>query len=204
MADKRHLQHVRSKVVESNGQPKLPSAGGISYGELAINYHKGTETISLKNDENEIVLFHDEVEIGSGEPKVNTEIWIDLSDSGTTEIYTKQQIDSQMSGITNDITSIKAKDVEQDARLTALENVSGITTAKVETLSGAVDSLSESFNELSGFVINNIVIGTVTPGSDTELFVDTGESAEYEVYTKAQVNAIVAYLQAQIDELKNN
>lgn len=190
MAEKRHIQHLRSSVVEQNGQPKLPLASNLQYGELAINYHKGTETVSFKNDEDEIVLFHDEVEISSGQPKVNTEIWIDTSDKSVTEVYTKEQIDSQVSGINNDIASVKSKDTEQDSRIQALEG----KDVAYETRLDAVESLAS----------NNIIISDTTPSSNnTELFVDTSnDGGLYEVYTKVQVDGFIAELQRQIDELK--
>ena len=206
MAEKRHVQHLRSKVVEQNGQPKLPSVDSLLYGELAINYHKGTETVSLKNDNDELVLFHDEVEISSGTPKINTEIWIDLGDSAVTEVYTKEQIDSQMSGVTNDITSIKTTNQTQDSRLQALE---GKDAAHDTRLSG-IDALDTQQNgrldALETAVSDNIIISDTTPtSSGTELFVDTSnDGGDFEVYTKAQVDAMVADLQRQIDELKNN
>ena len=52
----RHLQHVRSNVV-INDQPKLPTSEQIEYGEIAINYAKDHETMSIKNGNNEIVTF---------------------------------------------------------------------------------------------------------------------------------------------------
>lgn len=48
--------HKKSKVVD-NGMAKLPSAEQLVHGELAINYATGVETLSLKNDGNEIVTF---------------------------------------------------------------------------------------------------------------------------------------------------
>ena len=53
----RHLLHVRSNQV-TNNEPKLPQSSDIRYGELAINYAKGNETISLKNSNDEIVSFN--------------------------------------------------------------------------------------------------------------------------------------------------
>jgi hypothetical protein len=221
MAEKRHLQHVRSKVVEQNGQPKLPIASDLVYGELAINYHKGTETVSLKNDNDELVLFHDEVEISSGTPKVNTEIWIDTGDKTVTEVYTKEQIDSQMSGVTTDITSIKSTNQTQDSRLSALEGKDAAHDTRLNEIDAldeqqngrlsALEDKSSEIDEISGkvdtideLVKNNIVISSTTPSSDdTELFVDTSnDGPQYEVYTKTQVDAMIAYLQRQIDELK--
>ena len=51
-----HLQHIRNHTIENN-QPKLPSTSALADGELAVNYADGVETISLKNDNNEIVRF---------------------------------------------------------------------------------------------------------------------------------------------------
>lgn len=47
----------RSNVVDSSGNPKLPDASSMDYGELAINYAAGCETLSIKNSNNEIVKF---------------------------------------------------------------------------------------------------------------------------------------------------
>lgn len=53
----RHLYHVRSNVATAQGLAKLPDVQDIGYGEIAINYAQGLETISLKNSSNEIVPF---------------------------------------------------------------------------------------------------------------------------------------------------
>ena len=51
-----HLIHKRSSQVVDN-QPKLPTSGQIEYGEIAVNYSKGYETLSIKNSDNEIKTF---------------------------------------------------------------------------------------------------------------------------------------------------
>jgi len=53
----RHLYHVRSNVATAQGLAKLPDVQDIGYGEIAINYAQGLETISLKNSNNAIVPF---------------------------------------------------------------------------------------------------------------------------------------------------
>lgn len=53
---RKHLLHVKSSSV-TNGNPKLPLPSDIEYGEIAINYADGYETISIKNSNNEIVTF---------------------------------------------------------------------------------------------------------------------------------------------------
>lgn len=52
----KHLVHANSNTI-INYAPKLPSINRIEFGELAVNFADGYETISLKNDENEIVTF---------------------------------------------------------------------------------------------------------------------------------------------------
>lgn len=46
--------HKKSSVV-TDGEPKLPTSGDLDYGEIAINFGAGAETISLKNSDDEIV-----------------------------------------------------------------------------------------------------------------------------------------------------
>ena len=52
MANK--IIHKHSSVI-TDGKAKLPVASQLEYGELAINYAEGVETISMKNSANEIV-----------------------------------------------------------------------------------------------------------------------------------------------------
>lgn len=59
-----HLIHKNSNVVV-DGAPKLPTSSQIEYGELAVNYAKDKETISLKNSDNEIVTFSSDAQIQS-------------------------------------------------------------------------------------------------------------------------------------------
>ena len=62
MANK--IIHKHSNVVNTTtvdnievNSPKLPEASGLTFGEIAINYAKGYETISIKNVDNEIIEF---------------------------------------------------------------------------------------------------------------------------------------------------
>lgn len=52
MANK--IIHKHSSVI-TDGKAKLPTASQLEYGELAINYAEGVETISMKNSANQIV-----------------------------------------------------------------------------------------------------------------------------------------------------
>ena len=54
MANK--IIHKHSSVITDN-KAKLPTSEQLDYGELAVNFAAGVETISLKNNEDEIVEF---------------------------------------------------------------------------------------------------------------------------------------------------
>ena len=57
---RKKLLHLRSSVVEGQGvnsAPKLPTPEQIEIGEIAINFAKGYETLSIKNASGEVVTF---------------------------------------------------------------------------------------------------------------------------------------------------
>ena len=49
--------HKHSSVITENGKAKLPTADQLDFGELAVNFAAGVETISLENKEHKIVEF---------------------------------------------------------------------------------------------------------------------------------------------------
>lgn len=58
MAKNWKLIHIKSKQRGEDGiSPKLPTSGQLEYGEIAINYGDGIETIAIRNDNDEIVTF---------------------------------------------------------------------------------------------------------------------------------------------------
>ena len=64
MAKKYTVLHKKSNVLV-NGEPKLPSASTLQYGEIAINYGVGGETLSIKNSADEVVEFISKNKIGN-------------------------------------------------------------------------------------------------------------------------------------------
>jgi ERCC4-related helicase len=58
MAQKWKLIHIKSKQRgEDNQSPKLPTSEQLAFGEIAINYGDGIETIAIRNENDEIVKF---------------------------------------------------------------------------------------------------------------------------------------------------
>ena len=52
------LIHIKSKQHGDDGvSPKLPTCEQLEYGEIAINYGDGIETIAIKNEKDEIIKF---------------------------------------------------------------------------------------------------------------------------------------------------
>ena len=55
---KAKLIHIKSKQHgEDENSPKLPTSDQLQYGEIAINYGNGIETIAIRNENDEIVKF---------------------------------------------------------------------------------------------------------------------------------------------------
>ena len=99
---RKHLVHVKSNQTVTDQETsvvsaKLPTIAGtaddIVYGELAVNYKKGYETISTRNDNDEIVEFASkdyvddktantkEVEIQTSEPSdTGITLWVDTDE----------------------------------------------------------------------------------------------------------------------------
>lgn len=68
---KKVLNKRSNQVV--NGKAKLPIASELDYGEIAINYHDGVESISIKNDSGEVVTFATEENLNKTELKSDQE-----------------------------------------------------------------------------------------------------------------------------------
>ncbi len=64
------ISHKKS-TAKVDGKPKLPSGSALEDGEIAINYAKDVETISIKNESGDVVSFssdnyYTELKLGSG------------------------------------------------------------------------------------------------------------------------------------------
>ena len=93
----KHLSHLKSKVVETttvNGvsvsTPKLPTPAQLWEGEIAVNFAKGYERLSIKNDQNEIVSFLNENDLYEVE-RVTAASLNDLNNR-LNDTYTKDEV----------------------------------------------------------------------------------------------------------------
>lgn len=140
--DKRHvIRNIRSNQVV-DGSPKLPTAEQILHGEIAINFAKEHETLSLKNDNDEIVAFELR-SVSNLDEKLNEEI---------ERAKTAEQANTQ--GLTNEIT--RATNSEKEIKKTYLKNinVNGIDGAFEEnvaniTVKGKDIVLTDNYNVIA-------------------------------------------------------
>lgn len=97
----RHVKHLKSNVLQS-GRPKLPTPDKLEYGEIAINYADGFETISVKNSDNKIKTFtpNTNVFIKSFPTAISTQSVSGVLTVGTT--YNYQNFDITFLGACNE------------------------------------------------------------------------------------------------------
>ena len=161
-----HL-HKKSNVVTSN-KPKLPTADQIEYGEIAVNYAKGYETITIKNANNEIVEFNSTKAI---ESKIETAKTEAISSSNTAvanatntlnnTITTKTDEVKKIIGGTYNETNTVAKDINQINQELATTN-DNLTTLDTKIGDGFTNkSLTKAISDIHD------QIDTLTSGGTT-------------------------------------
>ena len=130
-----HLQHVKSSVVES-GKPKLPTAGILAEGEIAVNYADGYETLSIKSSSGNIKTFSSD------------------------EYYTEQKLGSRFTGENSarTVTDVIEAIHENDATVQDVNNLpippSGDCTTLEEYIDEALEGARLVNAELSGSVVS--------------------------------------------------
>ena len=97
-----HVSHIKSKQ-KVNGKPQLPSPSLLIEGEIAVNYAKDVETLSLKNESGTVVTFssdnyYTEQKLGSGFTGAN---------SGNTVTQVIKDNEEVVSSALNDLNSRK-------------------------------------------------------------------------------------------------
>ena len=159
MSTRNIVKNIRSNSVGTNGKPKLPSPNQLDYGEIAVNYKEGYETLSLKNDGNKIVS----LSVNSVEDvKVNGSTVVSKSNK-TAEITMKGDTIPVSGGHYSPMTypkpfDGKAQQILADKKLSeALKiletNISSLVTEVLdneETSAAAIRKLAESAGTVDG------------------------------------------------------
>lgn len=170
----KHLLHVRSNSV-INGEPKLPTSDVIEYGELAVNYAKDNETLSLKNSNNDIVALNIhkvnkfmEEGGGGGKTYTNGDDYIDVNNTNDTISFNATKLDDYVTGIT--IQSGTTNDVTKNGKSRTITYVPGKTYTSGDNLV-KVDNTANTISLTSGYVTG----GTITPSAQNKVEISNGQ-----------------------------
>ena len=139
-----HLQHVKSSVVEE-GLPKLPQASVLVEGEIAVNYAKDYETLSIKNSSGEVVTFssdyyYTEKKLGSGFTNDN---------SGLTVTQALNDTEQVIAAALNDLNERKLDTSALTQSLSGFVTTEEFDESELVT-SAALNDLNSRIIEISG------------------------------------------------------
>lgn len=157
MSTRNIVKNIRSNSVGTNGKPKLPSPNQLDYGEIAVNYASGHETLSLKNDAGNIVsLSVNTIEdVKVNETSVVTNKTANITMKGNTIPVSGEQYSPMIypKPFDGKAQQILATDM-MDGALKILEtNISALVTEVLdneETSAAAIRKLAESAGTVDG------------------------------------------------------
>jgi len=163
-----HIIHKNSSALVDNN-PKLPTSGQLEYGEIAVNYAKDKETISLKNSNNEIVTFTSDkklenyVTVSDFEEAMQvasaalndleaTKLEKSVFDEALENLYTKEEADDDslvVASALNDLEEKKLDKLDFDEMLESLETQLSDFYTK-EEIDNAELVTASALNDLDG------------------------------------------------------
>lgn len=142
----RHVQHIKSvdtTTITVDGQDvivaKLPEWGDLKDGEIAVNYKDGYETISIRNNNNEVVAF----------PNINTVNT--LIDKKAQKLLTFDSTPTANS--VNPVTSDGIK-----TYVDAGDSIQSLTTYQSSTPLAVGDTHDQAFSKLSKIIDDNEIV----------------------------------------------
>lgn len=150
MSQLRHLQHVKSNQIEQTGLPKFPVATDLLFGELAVNYAAGGETITLRNSSNQLAVFR---------PNTN--------------VYAVNLIESVSIDSLKNVISVPNVYSYQDFNITYLQKFMGDFD-----LTDFLGYIKDTFYDVSNLhIVLNIAKGDSANGAPTSIIVDGSRMA---------------------------
>ena len=153
------VKNIRSSAV-IDGKPKLPTTDQLSEGEIAINYAEGYETLSFKNNSNEIVSLSvktvDDVKVNGNSVVSNKTANITMKGS-TTPVADTYSTTTFPSPFESKAEHISATDKVDDALKKVETNISKLVSDVIDNenvVSEAISKLANSAGTIDGS--NNI------------------------------------------------
>ena len=149
----------RSNVVLGDGNPKIPTAEQMEYGEIAINYASGVETLSTKNADDEVVS----VLINGMMQTIGESLAMHEARNDNPHGVTKEQVGLGNVDNTSDVDKpiSTAQQAELDTKLNNAANggvANNLTTNSSDVALSAAQGivLNQKISEMTGGAIENL------------------------------------------------
>lgn len=200
----KHVSHKKSKLVVG-GKPQLPSPDIIIEGEIAVNYAKGVETLSIKNESGDVVTFssdnyYNATKLGSGFTGVNSAKTVT---DAINEVSSGSSAVSELSGTVTAHTANTEIHVTSSDKATwsgkqdALESGANIKTINGESILGE-GNITVQTDGYTKEEIDNFLGSAVTSADSVTKIIEDNElvvsSALNDLYTNKQnISGMTAY-----------
>lgn len=155
----RTVLNKRSNVVLEDGSPKIPTADQLNYGEIAINYASGVETLSTKNADDEVVS----VLINGMMQTIGESLAMHEARNDNPHGVTKEQVGLGNVDNTSDVDKpiSTAQQAELDTKLNNAANggvANNLTTNSSDVALSAAQGivLNQKIGEMTGGAIENL------------------------------------------------
>lgn len=155
----RTVLNKRSNVVLEDGNPKIPTADQLNYGEIAINYASGVETLSTKNSDDEVVS----VLINGMMQTIGESLAMHEARNDNPHGVTKEQVGLGNVDNTSDVDKpiSTAQQAELDTKLNNAANggvANNLTTNSSDVALSAAQGivLQQKISEMTGGAIENL------------------------------------------------
>ena len=144
---RKKLLHLKSNVtqnVSGSTVPKLPTSEQIDYGEIAVNYAKGYETLAIKNSNGDVIPFTNSITMYD---YIDDKLGSGFTSSSVTEV-----IESNERVISSSLNDLETRKLDASAYTpTDLSNYyTKSETSGATELSTAFDTINVSIEDLSG------------------------------------------------------
>ena len=155
----RTVLNKRSNIVLEDGNPKIPTPDQLDYGEFAINYASGVETLSTKNSNDEVVS----VLINGMMQTIGESLAMHEARNDNPHGVTKEQVGLGNVDNTSDVDKpiSTAQQAELDTKLNNAANggvANNLTTNSSDVALSAAQGivLNQKISEMTGGAIENL------------------------------------------------
>lgn len=193
-----HIIHKNSSALV-DGNPKLPTSGQLEYGEIAVNYAKDKETISLKNSNNEIVTFTSDKKLDNYVTVSDFDEAMQVASAALNDLEAtkleKSDFDKAMENLETQFSDFYTKEEIDNAEL--------VTSSALNGLNERIGSLENAFEELDNYFDENELIVSTALNNLEESKADKDDLTDLinNVYTKEEINNDHLVISSSLNDL---